>query len=76
MSATPSEAASYLDILPRENDEDAPQTTVINVVTAFPTHTSDPTNEQHMKLIEQSGTLDFWDRPEEDIYTLDDGEPA
>ncbi|MBN2210909.1 MAG: hypothetical protein JW709_05885 [Sedimentisphaerales bacterium] len=22
-----------------------------------------------------SGTLDFWDEPEEDIYTLEDGQP-
>ena len=27
------------------------------------------------KLCKESGTLDFWDEPEEDIYTFEDGEP-
>lgn len=35
----------------------------------------DPTTEQEMHLIETSGALDFWDRPEEDGYTSNDGEP-
>ena len=34
----------------------------------------DPSDEQALKLIEISGTLDFWNRPEEDGYTCDDGE--
>ena len=29
-----------------------------------------------MRIVEVSGTLDFWDRPEEDIYSLEDGEPV
>jgi len=36
----------------------------------------DPTREQELKLIEEAGVLDFWGRPEEDEYTLDDGEPV
>lgn len=29
-----------------------------------------------MRIVEVSGTLDFWDRPEEDICCLEDGEPV
>ena len=36
----------------------------------------DPTGEQQMKIVEVSGTLDFWNRSEEDGYTHDDGEPV
>jgi len=28
------------------------------------------------QLCRDSGTLDFWDDPEEDIYTFEDGEPV
>lgn len=37
---------------------------------------ADPSPEQHMAMIEASGTLSFWDQPEEDIYSDDDGEPV
>ena len=37
---------------------------------------SDPTLEQRMRIVEVSGTLDFWDRAEEDIYSPEDGDPA
>lgn len=33
----------------------------------------DPTPEQFLRLAESSGTLDFWNAPEEDIYGPDDG---
>jgi hypothetical protein len=36
----------------------------------------DPTIEQRMRLMESSGTLEFWNRPEEDGYTCGDGEPV
>lgn len=36
----------------------------------------DPTIAQMMRAVELSGTLDFWQDPREDIYTLDDGDPA
>jgi len=37
---------------------------------------TDPTAKQVMRLIEVSGVVDFWDRPEEDIYAPTDGEPV
>ena len=36
---------------------------------------SDPSQSQWMKLQQHSGAFD-WDRPEEDGYSLDDGEPV
>ncbi len=36
---------------------------------------SDPTAQQHMRIIEASGILDFWDDPGEDIYSPENGEP-
>lgn len=35
----------------------------------------DPTIEQQMHLMENSGVLDFWNRPEENGYTCTDGDP-
>lgn len=37
--------------------------------------TEDPTIEQRMKLTECSGVLDFWNNPEENIYSEEDCEP-
>ena len=37
---------------------------------------AEPTGKQRMRIVEVSGTLAFWDRPEEDVYSLNDGEPA
>ena len=34
----------------------------------------DPTAIQSLRLAEESGALDFWHHPEEDIYSQDDGE--
>jgi len=34
----------------------------------------DPSAIQSLRLAEESGSLDFWHHPEEDIYTQDDGE--
>lgn len=39
------------------------------------TKPSDPTESQRLRLIELSGVLDFWDDPEEDVYTAEDSEP-
>lgn len=36
---------------------------------------SEATPEQFLRLVENSGTLDFWDDPSEDIYSAHDGEP-
>jgi len=41
-----------------------------------PSRPSDATEEQRLRLMEISGTHDFWSQPGEDIYTLDDGEPV
>lgn len=35
----------------------------------------DPTTIQAMHVVEASGTLDFWARGEEDVYSHDDGKP-
>ncbi|MFQ5411857.1 MAG: hypothetical protein ACE5EC_06150 [Phycisphaerae bacterium] len=36
---------------------------------------SEPTTQQGMRLIEISGSLDFWNDEDEDLYTADDGRP-
>lgn len=33
------------------------------------------TDEELMYLVEKSGAFSFWESPEEDIYTLEDGSP-
>ena len=33
------------------------------------------TDEELMYLVEKSGAFAFWESPEEDIYTLEDGSP-
>lgn len=65
-----------LDIAPREVKENEPRTGVTNSVVSILDAPSDPTPEQRMRIIEVSGTLDFWDRAEEDIYSPEDGDPA
>ena len=67
--------SDILDIAPREIVEDEPQTSSDSkhVVVSIP---DDPTPEQSMRIVEVSGTLVFWDRAEEDIYTSEDGEPV
>lgn len=32
------------------------------------------TTQDQMNIVEYSGTLDFWDKPEEDIYSESDGD--
>ena len=54
---------------------DAPVTTVVNSVHGYVGAPSDPTSTQCMRLVELSGTLDFWDDPQEDIYSPEDGDP-
>ena len=36
---------------------------------------SEATDEELLRLIEKSGTFSFWENPEEDIYTPQDGTP-
>ena len=45
-----------------------------SIVSTFQSRPNDPSESQILGLIEQSGTLDFWCRDEEDEYTHDDGE--
>ena len=47
------------------------QTKYIRVYANYP---EDVTTENVMHAIEASGTLDFWDDPEEDVYTEQDGD--
>ena len=37
---------------------------------------ADPTADERLRLLESSGSLDFWNHPGEDVYSKDDGEPA
>lgn len=60
---------AYTVISPRANT----YTVRGSIVSVFPERPADPTSAQVFRLIEQSGTLDFWSDKAEDIYTLDDG---
>ena len=50
-------------------------TSTFNTVPVVHCPPSDPTRGQEMKMVEESGLLDFWNRPEEEGYTEYDGEP-
>ncbi len=67
---------THLELPPREVRDNDPQTTIGNVVVVRTASPSEPTSEQRMRIVEVSGALDFWERPGEDIYSLEDGEPA
>lgn len=47
----------------------------VTVLQSYPAHPDEPTREQWMRLAETSPSLDFWNNPEEDLYTETDGEP-
>ena len=47
-----------------------------SVVNYWPTRPTEPTRYQWMKLIENSGSFEFWTHPDEDIYTEEDAEPV
>ena len=66
---------TIMDIGARTIGEDEPLTSWVSPF-VFVSAPADPTSDQRMLIVEASGTLDFWDRPEEDIYSLDDGEPV
>ena len=71
MSAIP---AQRIESGIREINEDQPET--VSGAMILPVGApSDPTAKQQMRLVEQSGVLDFWDDPEEEVYSDDDGEP-
>ena len=69
------EAAELLAIPPRDISEDETETTRTADLLDAEDPPSDPTPEQTLRLIEISGSFDFWDAPEEDIYSPDDGSP-
>ena len=71
---TPS--TEQLHIAPREITENEPETRAGNWLTHVPDVSSDPTPEHRMRIVEVSGVLDFWDQADEDIYSLEDGEPV
>lgn len=54
------------------------ETTTVSgaLLVRFPPPPKDPTPCQSLRLIEESGTLSFWDSEKEDGYSLDDGEPT
>lgn len=57
----------------RDESETAASPGIIYVPAPPP---SDPTSEQYLRAIETSGVVSFWERPEEDVYSLEDGEPV
>ena len=65
--------ASIIPIPAREVHEDEPETRGDSTYACYAIP-DDPTPGQLMRAVEVSGVLDFWDREEEDIYTLEDGE--
>ena len=60
----------------RMSQEIQTETLAASTFIYIPSVPSDPTEEQRLKLMEISGAYDFWDRPEEDIYSSDDGQPV
>ena len=70
------ETIESIHIGPREINENELITTVVNQpIWILSPNPSEPTSEQRMRLLESSGALDFWSAPEEDIYSIDDGDP-
>ena len=69
--------ADILRIAPRRLIDNEPVTT--STAEHFEVRSTapvDPTSEQFMRIVETSGTLDFWMAAAEDIYTSEDGTPA
>ncbi len=64
--------ADVLDT-PRRELRDNETITRSGAQTITVTYPPDPTPQQIMRLQESSGALEFWNAPEEDIYTPDDG---
>lgn len=69
--------ADILNIAPRELMDNEPITASnaqhFEVVSEAPT---DPSAEQCMRIVEVSGSLDFWLESAEDIYGPEDGTPV
>jgi hypothetical protein len=64
----------FIDVPLREIAEDKTETIASSHV-YVPLVPPDPTAEQNLRIIESSGAFDFWNDPQEDIYSLNDGQP-
>jgi hypothetical protein len=62
---------NFKDVPPLREEEFTTQTSYIR---SSATYWEDVTTHDVMRAIEASGTLDFWNDPEEDIYSEDDGD--
>ena len=60
---------AIISIPPRNVDEEETETTYLRVSSTI-YHPSDPSTEDQMRIVEASGTLDFWSDPAEDLYAL------
>lgn len=69
-------SADFLQMPPRVVDENEPVTSALAPAAVYRAVIPDPTPEQYLRALETSGTVDFWNRPEEDLYTSSDGEPV
>lgn len=57
-----------------ENEENEAKTlTVYRSVSRTCSYPTDATTEDLMNLAEASGVFDFWDHPDEDVYSESDG---
>lgn len=71
-------AAEKLNVvMPAAVTDDELQTQTVYVsYTGFVSSPPDASTADQMNVVEASGTLDFWDDPEEDGYTGNDGDVA
>jgi hypothetical protein len=66
--------SDVLQAPPREIHDDEPETrsSAQWVTISYP---ADPPPDQVLRLLESSGSLDFWESPDEDVYSPEDGTP-
>jgi hypothetical protein len=64
------------DVMPEVESGDLFTDTYRESVEYHVEQNADPSVEDQMRMTERSGSLDFWMRPEEDVYSMDDGEPV
>lgn len=64
-----------LEILPKIAESDESETVNMQESIRVLGGQDEPTVKQRIKAVELSGAFNFWDRPGEDIYSLEDGEP-
>lgn len=76
MTSTPAPIGTVVEHMTRSLDDDAPDMiTTYDAISLPPIFVpSEPTATQRMLIVEASGTLDFWNDPEEDVYKSDDGQ--